>query len=113
VTVDLVLQVQVFLQELVPLTLAYGFSLLKFVHESSTLHILLTQVFKQVGKDSTLLFMVVAVGNALHCHLHVLLQVIEIRLLQGQCICQLSRLSLQNEVLAGKVLGFHLVQKSL
>jgi hypothetical protein len=113
VAVQLVLEVEVFLQELVPLSLAYVFTLLQLLNKSPSLYVFLTQILKQIGENGTLLFVVAAVADALHGQFHVLLQVVQVRLLQSECIGELSSLSLEDQVLAGKVLSFHLVEKPL
>ena len=57
-TVDSLLEVQVLLQQLVPLSLALPFSLLELVDDAPILYIFLGQVFQELRKDRSLLLRV-------------------------------------------------------
>ena len=57
--------------------------------------------------------MLTSIGDALHGHFHVLLQIVEILLFQSQGISKLSGLSFQNKVLFREVLRSHLVKQLL
>jgi len=68
------------LQKLVPLSLTNVLTLLEFLDQSSVFDILLRQVLKKVGKDLALLLVLIGVRDALHCELHVLLEVVKVLL---------------------------------
>lgn len=110
VGVDVLLEIEVFLKKLVPSPRALGFPLLQLIDNSSVANVFLREVLQELAKDHRLLVHVLGISDSLQGHLHVLLEVIDVLLLQIELFDQLNILSFQNQVLFGEVLAPHLFQ---
>lgn len=95
VTLCLLLEIKVLLQELVPPSLALALPLVHLFNYAPVFDVLRRQIFKQLSEDRLLLGTVTCVGDLLQRNLDVLLQVLDVTLFQVQVGRQLRVLPLE------------------